>query len=73
MKMPWSRSQKHIDEEKIKARDQAKRDLQTLLDCGDEDGYVAMLKALRPNIKPEELVSLVDRFRTERRNRSRGV
>lgn len=72
MKKPWSRSQKHIDEDKISARKQAKEDLRTLLACGDEERYIALIKALRPNLKPEELVSLVRRFREERRNQSRG-
>jgi hypothetical protein len=66
MKMPWSRSKKHIDEDKVKKREQVKRDLRDLLVCGDEEGYIAMLKALRPDIKPEELVHLVHRFREER-------
>ena len=73
MKMPWSGSKKHIDEEKVKARKHAKEDLRTLLESGDEERYIALLKALRPNVKPEELVALVHRFREERRNQSRGM
>ena len=72
MKKPWSRSQEHIDKGKINARKQAKEDLRALLACGDEERYIALIKALRPNLKPEELVSLVRRFREERRNQSRG-
>lgn len=73
MKKPWSRSQKHIDEDKVIARKNAKKDLRTLLESGDEESYIALLKALRPNLKPKELVSLVHRFREERRNQSRGI
>lgn len=73
MEIRWPGSKKHLDEQKVKAKAQAELDLQFLLECGDEDQYVAMLKAINPKIKPEELVSLVNHFRTVRRNRSRGV
>jgi hypothetical protein len=73
MRFTWPRSKKHIDEEKVAKKEQVKHNLRNLLDCGDERGYVALLQQLRPNIRPEELESLVERFRTERRNRLRGV
>jgi hypothetical protein len=68
MKMRWSRSKKHIDEDKVKMREQLKEDLRTVMLAGDEEGYVALLKAVRPDLTPEELVSLVQRFREDRRN-----
>jgi hypothetical protein len=67
MKMIWHRGKKHIDQEKEKAREQAKRDLRALILCGDEDGYVKMIKALKPGLTREELASLVLQFREERR------
>ena len=73
MKTPRPRSRMHIDEEKVREKERVKRDLRDLLDKGDEEGYVAMLKALRPSITPEELVHLVHQFRAERLNQSRGV
>jgi hypothetical protein len=73
MKMRGPRSRKHIDEDAIKQKNETKKDLRTLLICGDEDGYVALLKELKPHITPEELVSLVLRFREERANLSRGT
>jgi hypothetical protein len=71
MKTRGTRGKTHIDEDKVKMRQQVKKDLRNLLACGDEEGYIAMLKALRPDPKPEELVSLVRRFREERLNLSR--
>lgn len=71
MRKPGTRGKKHIDQEKVEAREQARKDLQRLLELGDEEGYVKFLKALRPDLKPEELSSLVEGFREERRNRSR--
>jgi hypothetical protein len=65
-------SKDHIDRQKIREKREAKEDLRTLLDCGDEEGYVALLKKLKPGITPAELVSLVQRFREERANRHRG-
>ncbi|HUH63319.1 MAG TPA: hypothetical protein VLZ50_09995 [Terracidiphilus sp.] len=65
-------SKEHIDREKVREKREAKEDLRTLLDCGDEEGFVALLKKLKPGITPAELVSLVGRFRDERANRNRG-
>ena len=73
MKIQGSGRRKHIDDEKIKAKEQALKDLELLLETGDEDRYIDLLKALRPGITPGELASLVRRFREERLNRSRGV
>jgi hypothetical protein len=67
------RSKQHIDPDKVKERKVAKEDLRTILQCGDEDGYVALIKKLKPGITPEELVSLVRRFREERANPQRGA
>jgi hypothetical protein len=66
-------SKEHFDREKIREKREAKEDLRTLLECGDEEGYVALLKKLKPGITPAELVSLVRRYREERANRLRGA
>ena len=66
------RSREHIDQEKIKERRETKEDLRALLDCGDEEAYIALIKKLKPAITPAELVSLVHRFREERSNQRRG-
>jgi hypothetical protein len=66
------RSKEHIDQEKIKERREARKDLRTIIECGDEEGFVALIKKLKPGITPAELVSLVQRFREERANPRRG-
>lgn len=67
------RSKDHIDQEKIKEKREAKEDLRTMLDCGDEEGFVALVKRLNPGVTPEELVSVVRRFREERASPRRGA
>jgi hypothetical protein len=67
-----SRSREHIDQEKIREKREAKEDLRRLLDCGDEEGFVALIKRLKPTIAPDELVSLIRRFREERSKRQRA-
>lgn len=66
------RSREHIDQEKVREKREAKDDLRILLECGDEEGFVALIKKLKPAITPEELVSLVHRFREECANPRRG-
>jgi len=68
MKMRWPRSKKHLDEDKIKMREQLRNDMNALLFTGDEVGFVELIKELNPKITPEELVSLIQRFRQDRRN-----
>jgi hypothetical protein len=73
MKARGPRSTEHIDQQKLREKREAKEDLRTLLECGDEDAFVALIKKLKPGITPAELVSLVQRFRAERAKRSRGL
>jgi succinate dehydrogenase flavin-adding protein (antitoxin of CptAB toxin-antitoxin module) len=73
MKARRSQSNKHIDREKLREKREAKEDLRTLLECGDEDAFVTLIKKLKPEITPAELVALVQRFREERAKRSRGL
>ncbi|MGH9607354.1 MAG: hypothetical protein ACRD3N_16830 [Terracidiphilus sp.] len=65
------RSKGHIAQEKIAEKCEAKEDLRTLLESGNKDAYVVLIKKLKPAITPEELVSLIRRFREERAKRSR--
>ncbi len=73
MKVPRSGSRKHIDEEKVRAKEEFRKALPLLLECGDEDRFVELVKAHLPNITPEELVSFVGQFRAVRLHRSRGA
>lgn len=66
------RSREHSDQEKIKERRETKEDLRTLLECGDEEAFVALIKKLNPKVTPADLVSLIHRFREERARRYRG-
>jgi hypothetical protein len=68
MKTRGVSSKKHIDREQVKMREKLKQTLRDLMLVGDEEGYVKLLKELSPDLTPAELVSLVRRFREERRN-----
>jgi len=37
--------------------------LAELIESGDEEGYVALVKSASPNVTPELLVSLIEQFR----------
>jgi hypothetical protein len=63
----------HIDQARIRKREEAKETLRLAFECGDEDRFVELLKEVNPGIKPEKLVSLVEEFRKIRRIRTRGV
>jgi hypothetical protein len=65
MKRWWFGEKKHIDAEKVAQKAQAKRDLRDLMECRDEDGYVRYVKALNPDVSPEELVRLIELFRAK--------
>jgi hypothetical protein len=72
MRKFWFGEKKHIDQDKVKEQQEAKKDLHFLLECGDEEGFIALIKELKPMITPEELKRLVLQFREERQNPSRG-
>jgi hypothetical protein len=65
MKKWWFGEKKHIDSEKVALRAQAKQELRALMDCRDENGYVGYLKALNPDVSPEELIRLIELFRQQ--------
>lgn len=72
MKMRWPRGKKHVDQDKIDERKNAKEDLRMLLLLGDEEGYVQLIKQLQPQITPAALSDLVLRFREDRRKMRLG-
>jgi hypothetical protein len=67
--MVWDRN-KHLDPQRIEMKRKSEKRLSELLESGDEEGYVALVKSHQPNITPELLVSLIERFRERRRQRS---
>lgn len=72
MKKWWFGEKKHIDERKREAREKARRDLQQLIENGDEQGFVEYLKALKPDVTKEELIEFVKQFREERSRKQGG-
>lgn len=72
MKKWWFGEKKYLVTDAAAAKQQAKADMRRVMDCGDEEGYVALVKALKPGITPCELVSAIERFRQYQRNRALG-
>ncbi len=72
MRRWWFGEKKHIDERKREAREKARRDLQQLIENGDEKGFVEYLKALKPDLTRQELIEFVKQFRDELSRRQRG-
>ena len=72
MRKFWGGEKKHLDQQKIEAARKAKERRRLLLETGDEEGYVALTKELKPTITPEELRAAIDRFREFRRLSSSG-
>ncbi|HEU5350299.1 MAG TPA: hypothetical protein VFU55_01790 [Terracidiphilus sp.] len=58
--------------ESLAAEWQAQEDIRRLMEVGDEEGYVALVKALKPEITPDELVNLIEKFRLYRRSVALG-
>jgi hypothetical protein len=54
-----------IDEEKVKAKAQAKKDLRTCIEMNDEAGYLAIAKGLNADLTPEDMVRLSECFREQ--------
>lgn len=72
MKRPL-KSSKHIDHEAAAATRRAMDKVRALIDCGDEEGYVALMKELNPALTPGELVEKIQQFREIRRIRAGGA
>ena len=69
--MAWDRS-KHLDQQRIELRRKTEMRLAELIESGDEEGYVALIKSANPNVTPELLVSLIEQFRQRRRQNASG-
>lgn len=65
MKRWWFGERKHIDQERIAAKSQAKTELRRLIELGDEDAYVAYIKTLNPAITKDRLIESICLFREE--------
>jgi len=65
MKQWWFGERKHIDQQKVAAKSQAKGELRRLIELGDEDAYVAYVKALNPSITKDQLIESICLFREE--------
>jgi hypothetical protein len=63
-------AKKNIDQEKVKQNERNKQRIAELLETGDEEGYVELIKKLDPSVTPERLLSLIECFREERFQRS---
>ena len=61
----WFGGRKQIDERKGQARATARKVLRELLNNGDEQGFSAYVKLLKPNVMPEEMQKLLKLFRDE--------
>lgn len=72
MRRWWSDRKKHQDEQALAAKAEARAAIRLLMECGDEEGYVALVKKLKPGIKPDELVAAIQQFREYRRMAARG-
>jgi len=55
--------EQRTDAEAVRRERQFQQDLGEILDHGTEDDFVALLKAHRPEIKPEELRMAIMQFR----------
>ena len=69
MKRLFFGERKHIDVEKAERRADAKTALNIVLETGDESKYTEIVKRLKPNMTPAELVRLIEIFREERKGR----
>jgi hypothetical protein len=67
--MAWNRN-KHLDHQRIEMKRKSEKRLAELIESGDEEGYVALVKSANPNVTPELLVNLIEQFRERRRQRS---
>lgn len=69
--MTWERN-KHLDQQRIELRRKTEKRLAELIESGDEEGYVALVKSANPSVTPELLVSLIEQFRERRRQNASG-
>ena len=63
-------SKKNLDQQRIDEVKATLAELERLTAVGDEGGYVALAKRMRPGISAAELLALIEKFRETRRDRS---
>jgi hypothetical protein len=63
-------SKKNLDQQRIDEYNASLAELERLTEVGDEDGYVLLIKKLRPQISKAELLAFIGDFRETRRQRS---
>jgi hypothetical protein len=62
----------HLDQQRIEERKRHLETLKLLIELGDEESYVALIKQLKPAISPAELIAAIEHFREQRRQLSSG-
>jgi hypothetical protein len=73
MKGKWWRGDRHIDELRLQQKRSIREKLAEVLQTGDEQAYVELVKEADPNITRERLLDPIEKFREQRRqNASRG-
>ena len=60
---------KHIDKEKERVLKELMEAMKTAIECGNEEDYIRLLKLTKPDLTREQLVSLVNDFRSLRSSR----
>jgi hypothetical protein len=64
MKRSWTPPKEdRIDAESVRLEQQFRQDLRDILEHGDENDFVVLLKTHRPEISPEELREMIMQFR----------
>jgi hypothetical protein len=70
--MDWPFKRTPAERKKETAQATQRERLDSLLANGNEEDFVAMVKAADPNITPEKLSALIENFRQVRRERALG-
>jgi|GEM_PF-4186417 hypothetical protein len=66
---PGTRGTQHIDKEKARKEREVMDAMRMAIDCGDEEGFLELVKQAKPNLTRAELLSVQNQFRSVLRNR----
>ena len=66
-----TRGTQHIDKEKERKEAEVMDAMRLAMDCGNEDGFMSLLKQSKPDLMRAELLSIQTQFRLMIRNRGR--
>ncbi len=66
-----TRGTHHIDREKERKEREIMDAMRLAMECGNEDGFMTLVKQAKPNLTPAELLSIQTQFRQTVRNRQR--